>query len=118
MSGTYFVDPRFLEVFGSVTLANVQDYFKQHPSYDRNCINEKGGSAGVNYKFTQIHEGYILITKEAVTDDKHTALEHYMAVNEKVFDCANIKDLMAAKTANLIALVRDFQQCIVDSAND
>ena len=94
MASTYFFNPHFLEYQPLISLANIHEYFKAHPDYDRNCINEKGGSTGVNYTFQCVHEGYILITKEVIDGDKRTALEHFIAVNEKIFKNNNLKDML------------------------
>ena len=40
-AGTYFIDFRYLEENPLINELNVLDYFRSHPEYDQQCINEK-----------------------------------------------------------------------------
>ena len=120
---TYWIDYRFIEQFKTVDLSNIHEYFRGHPDYDNNCMNEKtmmgtefDSSRGVVYAFNREADGYFIITKYSVIGGTRTPVEHYMMIDCSIFKCMNVKDVITKKIERITSLVSSMLDVCIHEA--
>lgn len=119
---SYWWDPEYLKNHGQITLANVLDYFRAHPDYDPSSKTERLRQGydvpedfrGIQFNAELIHDSYIIVRKEQVSNDNVIILSYFIVLNEKIFGAPNLKDLLKAKCDNLASLIGEMNNELKD----
>lgn len=114
LEGSYFVDPRFIELHGNVTESNALDYFKAHPAYDTDCLNSqlpdvrpatlaREGRKGVFYEARRAGGDAVLIRKSYFGGGTPLLVDLFYVLDNRVFHSTNYKECVRRKLGAVAA---------------
>lgn len=112
-----FYDLNFFIDNPEITENNILQYFKLHPSYDMNCLNERFkdnynkmyyNEIGVFYIYEKINTNYYIIKKYLNEADKKMLLiDCYMVINKYIIDSVRYKQLIQNKLLKITEIIKN-----------